>query len=358
MRSPAWLLNWWEIYGQHRALRVGIFRDGERLVGVLPLCARRAWHRAGIPFNRLEFLGADVDEGDGPCSEYLGLLTADRYEDIIAKQFVQNIDQFGPWHEIVLSSMNGDDPATDALTQAFTAAGNRVEQHLSTVAPYLTLPVTWDAYLKSLDRKKRYNLTRALRDFEAWAGADWAIEDARTPDELARGQSILRALHDQRWRDEETSAGAYASSRFAAFQEACMPALLADGKLDLFWLCVRGEAVAVHYQILANQKAYFYQCGRKMDLPPHLRIGIVMVAQAIQRAIRQGLREYDFLGGPALYKMQMTQTTRPIVQLRIARAGLRETLRRGADLGIGWARDLRNRYRAWRKPNSADVNLG
>jgi len=59
------------IYGRGRELRVGLFHDGDRLVGVAPLCRRRFWHRPGIPMRRLEFLGGDDNEDDGVCSEYL-----------------------------------------------------------------------------------------------------------------------------------------------------------------------------------------------------------------------------------------------------------------------------------------------
>jgi len=360
MRSPAWLLAWWDAYGHGRELRVGVFRDADRLVGVVPLCVRRFWHRPGIPFTRLEFLGADVDESDGPCSEYLGPIVQTGYEEAITKQFVQEVHQcaFGAWNEIVLSALNGADPLTTLAENEFNAASAGVHRGVATDAPYLTLPATWDAYLKSLDKKKRYNLTRALRDFDAWAGTDWRIVEAKTVEQLAEGQRLLRALHEQRWRDDGKSAGAYASLRFTAFQDAAMPGLFADGKLDLFWLTVRGEPIAVHYQIVANGKAYFYQCGRKMEVPDNIRIGIVMVAKAIQRAIQRGLREYDFLGGPALYKMQLTQTTRPIVQLRIAKPGVREALRCGAERAIEWARILRNRYRAWRAQSQTDVSIG
>ena len=58
----------------------------------------------------------------------------------------------------------------------------------------------------------------------------------------------------------------------------------------------------------------------------------------------QGLREFDFLGGAAFYKAQFTQTTRPIVTLRIARPSVAEWLRRGADHVIDWARAARNRF--------------
>src|SRR5437764_5406154 len=72
--APTWLLPWWRIYGRDRALRVALFHDGDRLLGLAPLAWRRCWVRGFLPFRRLECLGADVDERDGVGSDYLGVI--------------------------------------------------------------------------------------------------------------------------------------------------------------------------------------------------------------------------------------------------------------------------------------------
>src|ERR1019366_4921904 len=111
MLAPAWLLTWWQIYGENsqRRLRVGLLYEGERLIGLAPLCQRRFWYRPGIPFTRLEFLGSDVDEQDGVCSIYLNLLARAGLEDRVVQAFVQEITRgsFGAWDEVVLGALDG-----------------------------------------------------------------------------------------------------------------------------------------------------------------------------------------------------------------------------------------------------------
>jgi CelD/BcsL family acetyltransferase involved in cellulose biosynthesis len=121
-----------------------------------------------------------------------------------------------------------------------------------------------------------------------------------------------------------------------------MPQLLERGELELMWLSVRGEPVAAHYNIVGNGEVYHYQCGRRIDLPRGLRPGIVLLAHAVQRAIAAGRREFDFLAGMAQYKMLLTQTTRPLVQVRAVRSCLVERLRAWAERGIRWARAVRD----------------
>jgi len=59
-QSPDWLLTWWHVYGglQGRQLRLGLFHDAGRLVGLAPLLRRRHCYGGGLPFRRLEFLAS------------------------------------------------------------------------------------------------------------------------------------------------------------------------------------------------------------------------------------------------------------------------------------------------------------
>ncbi len=349
MLAPPWLLTWWRVYGQGtgRRLRVGLFADGDRLVGLAPLVARRRWYRPGIPFRRLEPLGADMDEGDGVCSDYLNVIAERGAERCVARAFAEALaaGRFGPWDEIVLPAMDGLGPMPTLLTEALTDAGLAASCTETGVAPYIPLPATWDDYLKALPKKKRYGVVRALRDFDEWAGGAAELRRAASSAELAEGKRILTDLHGQRW-SEAGQSGVFAAPRFAAFHDAVMPALLQLGALDLAWLTVRGESVAAVYSLVWNGKVYFYQCGRRPDLPDGLRPGIVMLAHAIRGAIAAGHREFDFLGGVAVYKSQLALATRPLVQLRAVRPSLREWARRSTERGIGWARAVRSSLRS------------
>ncbi len=347
MLSPDWLGAWWQVYRGPRQLRVGAFYDGHRLVGLAPLCRRRFWYRPGIPFRRLEFLGSDVDEGDGVGSEYLNVVARSGSEEVVARAFVQAVaaGAFGPWDEVVLSAMDGLGPMPDLLTSAFHRSGLPATCVTTTEAPYIPLPATWNLYVQGLPKKKRYGIVRALRDFEVWNGGPPQVEGVTSPAELAKGKRILERLHNERW-DAAGQRGAFRAGRFAAFHDLLLPRLLAGGQLELLWLVVGGEPVAALYNIVANNKVYFYQCGRKLDVPAGQRPGIVLLALAVQHAIAASRREFDFLGGSAQYKTQFALATRPLVEVRAARPGWRETLRGWADQGLAYARAARNRLRA------------
>jgi CelD/BcsL family acetyltransferase involved in cellulose biosynthesis len=258
--------------------------------------------------------------------------------------------------------MEGSAASTDQLAAALRQTRASFETTVTTTAPYLKLPATWDDYLRSFNKKKRQSLTYALRDFHAWAGDDWRLEMARTPDELARGLRSLIDLHEQRWQ-AEAHGGAFASPRFQAFHGRFARLALHHQRLLLMTVVVRGQAVAALYAFHSDHKLYFYQCGRILSAPPKVRLGIVTVIFALQQTMKLGLREFDFLGGQAQYKHLFTVTERQIVQLRLARRGVRESLRRAARGTIQSMRavtrffsSLRFRGRAAAAPSPANAD--
>jgi CelD/BcsL family acetyltransferase involved in cellulose biosynthesis len=348
MLAPLWLLTWWGVFGNlgGRQLRLVRFADGDRLVGLAPLLRRRHWYRPGIPFRRLEPLGSGEPEADSVCSDYLNVIAERGAEGPVARALAEVLagGALGTWDELVLPMMDGDGPMPGLLVAAFRDAGLSAETVATGAAPYIPLPSSWEAYVRSLNKKDRYHLLRSLRDFEEWAGGQSTLERATSAAELARGKQVLIDLHRQRWQSAD-EPGTFRTRRFLAFHDAVMAQLLDEGALELLWLTAHGEPVAAHYSIVWNGKGYFYQCGRKMDLPRNIRPGTVLLAHAIRGAIEAGRREFDFLNGEAVYKKQLAVASRPLVRLRVVRRCLVEHARRLAEGGISCARSVRNAAR-------------
>jgi CelD/BcsL family acetyltransferase involved in cellulose biosynthesis len=209
------------------------------------------------------------------------------------------------------------------------------------VCPFVPLPESFDAYLAALPPSARYLVRRSLRDFEKWAAGADRVERAATPEDVEQGAAILRGLHAERWT-ESGDGGAFASPRFASFHARAMPELWQNQELELLWLTVSGEPIAALYNVVKNGVVYFYQSGRRLDLPRGIRPGIVLHAHAIRGAIEAGRREYDFLAGTSRYKLDLALATRPLVSLRVTRPSVVETLRSVTQAGLNAARSLRS----------------
>ncbi|HLU65806.1 MAG TPA: GNAT family N-acetyltransferase [Kofleriaceae bacterium] len=343
MRSPLWTCAWWRCYGgaDGRRLRAAAFRQGGRLVGLAPLAYRRLWRPPGLAIRRLDLIPSGERERDEVSSDYLGLVTEPGYEQRVAEGLAQLLDEgvLGSWDELVMPAMSLDGASVPLLVGALEKVG-AVRFDVTGGAPYIPLPRTWDEYLAALPSSRRRMVKTSLRAFDAWTSGDASLQVVRTEAELERGARILRDLHAARWR-ADGQAGAFASTRFSAFHAEVMPALLSRGALELMWLCAHGEPVAAVYNIVWNDKVYFYQSGRRPDLPRQVRAGLVLHALAIRRAIELKRREYDFLNGGSRYKLDLALASRPLGTLRVRRRGRTERVVRLYERSRSIARAVR-----------------
>ncbi|MEM9490767.1 MAG: GNAT family N-acetyltransferase, partial [Myxococcota bacterium] len=263
--SPLWLEPWWQVFGPDdgRALRSITVDRGGRLIGLAPLLVRPYRHRGVVPVRRVELLGSGEAEEDEICSDYLNVIAEAGKEPLVARAVVRALidGAIGSWDELCLDYLDRAAPMTGALIRQLERAGCRVEIAPRGQCLYTPLPNDWDTLLKQLSSDGRYLARRALRDLGKWAGDEIELVQAESTEDLARGRDILIDLHGQRWGAAGRPGGVFASTRFTAFHDRVMPALLERGALDLLWLVCKGEPVAAVYNVVWNGKVYFYQSG-------------------------------------------------------------------------------------------------
>ncbi len=352
--TPTWLQAWWRQFGapDRRQLRFMTFYLEGRLVGLAPFSLRTVRYGGAVPIRRLELLATGEPEASEICSEYLGVIAAPEHAEGVAVELVNQIraGHLGAWDDLFMRAMSGDDPFVAQLESTLRSEGYRVEVKATGCARSAPLPGSWGEYLQSLGSRHRYGVKRALRDFEAWAGeGNWRLVRADTAGQLGAGQTILRRLHGERWRQRRPGGGVFADPRFAAFHQEVMERTFRgeDGRLDLLWLTVGGKAIAAIYNLVHGRRVYFYQSGRSLDVPEGVRPGLVIHALAIRRAIGEGLIEYDFLGGESQYKRQLAPASRQLLSLHAVASGTRPRalaiVQDGGEYLLARARSLRAR---------------
>ena len=322
MLDPRWMLGWWRQYGAGVELAVGVLFDGERPVGLAPLCIRNYHYGPGLVFRRLQFMGVDVDEWDGICSMYMGFISLPGYEADVIEDFIGRITagEFGMWHEVMLGPMRSEFPLSAQAKSLFEKSGLRCEQKRRTVNYYVKLRSTWDEYLQSLPSGQRTRIHDALIDFERWASQNggWKLEYATAGEALEKGFSTLLGLQHDR-----------SSPRFIAFQHDYIASSADSQNIEIACLKVGNVPVAVVYGIRDGKEILVYHYGGAVQKPNQTNIGLVMNALLIQKAIAHGDEGVDFLSGGFGFDEDLATDQRPIVSLRIARPTWREAVRVG-----------------------------
>jgi peptidoglycan/xylan/chitin deacetylase (PgdA/CDA1 family) len=160
------------------------------------------------------------------------------------------------------------------------------------------LPETWDEYLRMLQPRFRTKVRSVLRNLEGRPEVRFRFcEDAG---ELERVLPSLFDLHTRRWA-EEGKRGVFYWDRKRRFYFELSRVLLDRGWLRLSLLEWNGRILACQYGFAYNGTYFQLQEGYE-PASEHWNLGIGLRAWSIREFLKQGLREYDFLGGVGRHK--------------------------------------------------------
>ncbi len=316
-----WLLTWWDIFGEGRELHILIVRDAAEIIGIAPLLKRRVLN-LGLPFQRLEFLASGENEADEICSDYLDFILLRGRENEVLQAIFDFLQDENGWDEMLLRELSSSSPSALWLEKLDAKTGLKCEFTPDGEAVYLPLPDKWDTLLASFDRRVRSKLRQ---DCERLNQLDSDLQIFDAPLGFATGFDFFVQLHQQLWISRGES-GVFASEKFTRFHRELTRKLLPLKQVRLFVLSFEGKPLTALYAFFYNQKAFFYQSGQAPG-GPFQSPGTLLQNLAIQHAISEGLREWDFLKAePGSYKYRWSKQTRAIVQARVAKTQLKEAV--------------------------------
>lgn len=290
-QSPAWLIPWWQVFGQGELMTLALRQSG-RLVGIVPLYVL---HEADC--RKLLPLGAGISDYLDPLLESEAVArgmnavllelaaVADRFDRCDLEQQRAS----GPW-------LAADIPP-----------GWLHSTHNGTPAPVLELTGA------SISGHRRNRLGYYWRRAEAMGDARIGIAEATG---LARGLAELHRLHAARWR-QRGEPGVLADCRVRAFHELAAPALDAEGILRLYLLEAGGRLAAVFHTMADSARCHVYLCGFDPELAL-LSPGKLVLGRIIDDAVAQGLSELHLLRGQEGYKYDWGAHDRPLLGLSLA----------------------------------------
>ena len=277
--SRAWLSGLFEEPTLEAEPMLVLFRDGETLRGVAPIAVRHTRTHA-----RLLMLGGGAE------SDRVDLLAARGFETACADAFMAWIaDTYGRRGFVIeLRDVPSESPFWGAVHRVNDEGTRRLAFHPRDIQtlPYLDLAESRNESLTSLERHRRWLERRGrLR-----------IELLQDPSEaLAAFTSLTEFLH-ARW----TGAGqrsALDSSRTDRFHRRVIPLLLRDESLRMIRISSDMRTVAVFYGMAIGDWWGYYLAGYDRKWAGRIHLGQITLAAAIDLAVREGAREFDFLKG-------------------------------------------------------------
>lgn len=293
--TPDYHKLWWQHLGQGD-LRIITIRDesSEKLLGVASLF---------INDNQLSFVGC-VD-----VTDYLDFLVdRERCPDVY-QTIINTIDTEidADWTSAYFCSLPHHSPTPQIFVEAAQSKPWTAEVEQEEVCPVITLSDSWDAYLKTVNKKQRHEIRRKLRRAEGGAETRWYVID-NAADLTSETLDIFIDLHQKSTPDKED----FWNEAMETFFRALVNHMANLGYLKLYFVEINGQIASTLLCFDYNDEILVYNSGYDPQLFGHLSPGNIIVSYSIQHAIELGRSRYDFLRGDEIYKFRFGAIAEPV----------------------------------------------
>jgi Acetyltransferase (GNAT) domain len=263
------------------------FREGPTLRGVVPIAVR-----GHVSHIQIRLLGGT----DG--SDRVDLLACPGFETRCADAFVAWLRRFNapryPGAVVFeLRDVPDDSPLWGAFRRGSAEGSLRaalIPREIHTL-PYLDLvprsgSTRHSSAWPSVEKHRRWLERRgALR-----------IETLVEPVEVMKAfETLTRFLH-ARWRGHAAES-VLDDERKLRFHRLAVPLLLQEGRLRLIRISSDIRTVAVFYGLASGGWWGYYLAGFDREWAGRIHLGRITLAAAIQAAVQEGARQFDFLKG-------------------------------------------------------------
>ena len=257
-------------------------RDGEQLVGILPL-VRSGRKSAGLTYRILCVCNVGMMPRNtfycDPHRDQEAVFRA-AWDHLFANrsswEMVEwgNVPDASSFHHFVLK---GEHSTKFALIQ------NR-----GFVAPFIELTGTLEDYLNSLHKGARKDIRHHVKHFSE-SGSSRSVRFFEKPDEMLEGLTHLETVHSNSWK------GSYDNPHYPLFYQEVTPVLAerGEGKIAIVFL----DEVPIGASYMLCKNGVYYGCIRDYDQRyKEYAPGILLLHDQLKHLLQEGGRIFDFCG--------------------------------------------------------------
>jgi CelD/BcsL family acetyltransferase involved in cellulose biosynthesis len=338
--SSGWTASWVHVYADAVDVRVAVAERAGRICGLALLCRSRAERIGPFRLATCHIGTAGEAAHDSVCVEYNDLLCGDECRTEFAARLMDLAKSSRGFDEIRLDGFD-ETTACDLLADLPDVA---LTLRSSRFCDLQAIRKRGATVMDALGGNTRSSLRRALRKTGAVE-----VTQAASLDEADDVFTELLELHQARWR-AAGQPGAFASTRFLAFQRELITRLLPEERVVL--LRVRSESLTIGCLMLLLDRGRLldYLSGfAPFDQTPSP--GIVTHYLAMERALAKGYSAYDFLVGDKRHKENLATDSRNLLWATWRRPSLKNRT-------IAGLRRVKRAIAEVRERKAATVNSG
>jgi CelD/BcsL family acetyltransferase involved in cellulose biosynthesis len=294
----AWLYSWWESYGEQYELRLITLRNGDLLVGLMPLMLERRW---GF-FGKLLFIGT------GP-SDYLDILVREGWAARVMEAGVNALHRIDSWQVADLQELHPEAAAWGVFRE-WSGPRTRIWQ---SGCPVIDVR-PWDELLATLSLKQRSNVRRTIRRAEK----DGVVCELAGVDDAEQAACRFVGLHREMWR-ERGIASEHLTEKFESHMVAAA-SRMTDGELaGVFEFWREGEVIASHLLVFGRGFVAEILFGAKQEAVRRYQVSSLNVWNALNVARRSNRARVNLLRGEEPYKLSWASAVVPNYRMILTR---------------------------------------
>ena len=278
-----WFCTWIDSFGASFQLYVLLFRDkNNHLFGAAPLMKAE---------GRVQFMASHE------VTDYCDFVIERGREEDFFRIFLEYWQkEFLGKSDLNLINIREKSPTLSILPRMAD------EHHLkhsvleTEVAPGLNLPLTYEGYIKSLDRKNRHELLRKQRKIESQKELNH--RRVNDPEGVRKNIDLFIKLH----RESSSSKREFWQKKgMEKFFRTITSLFSTNGWIEFKVLHFQDDLAAMLLNFVYYDEIYFYNIAFNPNYSP-FSPGIYLLNQSVRQAIEDNLKRADFLRGREKYK--------------------------------------------------------
>jgi CelD/BcsL family acetyltransferase involved in cellulose biosynthesis len=292
--EPAWMQTWWSHFGAKMTPCILAVWHKKTLIGIAPLMAN------GTTVCLL---------GHSDLCDYMDFVIAPQRGPEFFTVIIEYLQNQG-FVLLNLQPVLNESNVVKDLVEIAPGLGCRVVCKPDDVAYAMTLPSSWEDFLKILSGKQRHEIRRKLRRLDAAGQVEYRfVEDVNT---VRPEIDTFIAL----FRSNRSDKAAFMTPQMAAYFRSLAESMAAHHMLKLAFLELDGQPVATVLCFDNGSTVYLYNSGYDMRFSS-LSVGLLSKVLSIKESIKRGRRKYDFLKGDEKYKQYLGGRPLPLFSYRI-----------------------------------------
>ena len=295
--TSQWQKVWWEQFGDGAEMILLCLRGEDRVEAIAPLARRN---------GTISLVGSE------DLCDYNDFLVSRGAEGRFYPALLDHLDD-EEWETLELPSLPENSPTLAYLPGLARDHGYSVEVQEEDVAPGITLPHNWEAYLQALSKKDRHELRRKMRRLHSTEEEVHYLE-LSDPVEVEKSLGEFFSL----MKDSQQAKHRFLTPSREQFFRNIARELTAIGILKLFFLEMKGQRVAAAMCFDYGPSRLLYNSGFSPSFG-YYSVGLLLKAYCLKDAIEGGKAYFDFLRGSEPYKYDLGGKNRTLYQMVVRR---------------------------------------